>query len=147
MNLVVVGPESTGGRYLSTQLRKLSDVSVRHWSMPHGPSRGDRFWPTDRDFDDWDFDHAILTIRSWHPMVLSAQKEHTNDLAMAEMNVRYALWSCINWFVEHEVDWRVVTYESLADKRAFATLCRWLGREEVEIDPFVDGNAKWYDLD
>ena len=147
MNVLVVGPESSGGRYISRCLAASDQLHVLHWSMPHGPSREDRFWPDERDFDDHRFDVAVLTLRNWDQMVLSASNEHTNSIELAESNARLAIVKTSAWLTKRSLRWRTVSYEALSDPDTIPYLFHWIGVPAVAVEEFIDGNSKWLELD
>lgn len=144
MRVGIIGPESSGGRYLERLISSSDDCPVvHHWSVPYGPSRGDRFWPPHRCPElIKGMDKLIITVRDWHSMILSAEKEHTNDLYEADHNARQAYKDIISIMAEHN-NWRFVTYESLASKQCIVRLFEWLELEVSDIESFVDGNPKW----
>ena len=143
----MIGPESSGGRYVSRCLGFSPELEVHHWSMPYGPSRGDRHWPSDRNFDGVRFSEAIVTTRDWEPMILSATKEHVNDLEQAEVIARRSYLFTIQWLMSRGVRWRTVSYEALSNPSCMRSVFRWLGVPEPPyVEDFEDGNDKWYEL-
>lgn len=145
MKIGIIGPESSGGRYMERMLNSSPDKpEVHHWSVPYGPSRGERWWPPLRCPDlILSMDKIIVTIRDWHSMVLSATKEHTNNQLVAELNARQALCD-IFALIEDHPSWRVVVYESLESDQSVLRLFEWLEiARPAELEQFTNGNEKW----
>lgn len=145
MKVMIIGPESTGGRYVSRIVSLVPELEVKHWSMPHGARRIRRFWPTDENFDGWVPDLCLVTTRDWYPTVMSATKEHTNDLAVSMENFSLAYQKIMDYLQENEIKWRTVTYECLDNMDSIETIFDWIGCSVPDgIEPFIDGNVKWY---
>lgn len=147
MKVMVIGPESTGGRYVSRLIGKSDEIDeVRHWSMPHGPKSGFRFWPTEHNFWGWHPDACCVTVRDWYPTARSATQHHTLDEEVSERNLRMAYAKILGYMTYKEIPWRFVSYEALPNLDSVASIFTWLGVSVPnDLEVFVDGNGKWYE--
>ena len=162
MRVLVVGAESTGGRWLSALLRRFqetswinsggTDLEDAHYSMPHGPDdqgRG-RHWPTEHDFDNFDPDAVLVMTRDWYAQIGSAAKNHQpfdDRLAVehAETAAREAYRRIMAWLGGAQVRfsrppapsrWRFVSHHALScgdDADVWTSILVWLGvADEVQ---------------
>lgn len=148
--VTVIGPESTGGRFVCEWLNNHVDIEARHWSMPHGP---DRRWPCvdgSYDFFDWPPEFVVVTTRSWVPTTLSQQMHHmTTDVFDGPIvNLQLAYRKIFFWLGSNvfELPFHVVHYERLV-KNPKVEMSSVFNRMELNYieppRPVVDGDVKW----
>lgn len=145
MNVLVVGPESSGTRLVSRWLEAHPDITARHWSLPSGEQWA-RHWPDDHDFDGETPHAVVLVIRSFTATV---ESQHHRQLVThrkeAEANAVLALTRCLTWCVSHGYPLTWVVYDDIVRwPFRFDAVFRWLGLDPVPCPhPIVDGNERW----
>ena len=160
----VLGPESSGGRFVHRWLDSHPEVWAWHWSMPHG-APGDRRWPAEmwyhrhRDVHgDAEIDKRldrgdtllVVTQRMAEPMIASQLANHPVPSAeVAVSNIREGYDLIETWSRYHRQDLigvEYVSYEAMVlyGERAMARVWERLGVDPVSPpEPIVDGNRKW----
>lgn len=149
MKVLVIGPESSGGRFVARWLRQSDGLEVEHYSSPMGGEYADRHWPTDR-LDPSEFDRAVVTTRAWYPMIKSQAAHHvTAGEDAAEFLTRLSYVKIHLWLHENGIPWRLCSYESLMipGTTRMADLFRWFGVDpEPCPEEIINGNIKWEDM-
>jgi hypothetical protein len=132
--VVVLGPESTGGRLVNRL------VNGHHFSFPHGDH-----WPDD-DIEALHPTHAVVCVRAWHPTIRSKTAHHTVTGAVEELQEAYIrIFGLLSWL---DIPFMLVTYENLVARSddVAAELAHFLERNHQPFDEVVtDQNAKWYE--
>lgn len=141
MNVLVVGPESSGTRFVSRWLEAHQEITARHWSLPSGEQWA-RHWPTDHNFDGETPDAVVVVVRSFEGTIASQRdRELVTCRKEAEANIVLALLRGLSWAVSHGHATYIANYDEIVTyPRRFAALFRWLGLEPIEPpEPVIDG--------
>lgn len=143
--VVILGPESSGGRFVHRWLDSHPDIDAEHWSMPHGPP-GERRWPTNTGEITPRVDLLVVTQRMAEPMIASQMEYHPVDEHEAAQNVSTTYLLVHRWAAREHTIPEFVSYEALVTygERAMARVWQRLNLDPVPCpERIIDGNEKW----
>jgi hypothetical protein len=171
---LVLGPESTGTRMLTSQLLaggcsgdashdqpydrgEFGDADPIVWRRSY-PWTVDRLWPdigTDLlprlHANGYRVSRALVTTRDWYAVTKSqVRQQHVPGEAVALKNVTIAYREIFRQLAEHDIEALVVSYEAITSYKELAvrTLLGELGLDaEAQLRPIRDESRKYYGVE
>lgn len=142
--VLVIGPESSGGRLVFRLMNSHPDIQAVHFSFPYGPASGHRYMPTANNVLSHNPTHAFITTRDWDAMLRSKVRNHEPDERIALQEQREALIALFDIAACLYIPWRTVSYEALvADpEKVSEELFTFIGVTPIPVaEDVYDGNV------
>lgn len=171
---LVLGPESTGTRLLTSQLLaggcsgdashdqpydsgEFGDADPIVWRRSF-PWTVDRLWPdvgTDLlpllHASGYQVSRALVTTRDWYATAKSqVRQQHVSSEAVALKNITIAYREIFRQLAEHGIEALVVSYEAMTSYKELAVrkLLRELGLDpQAQLRPIQDESRKYYNVE